>query len=85
MPKTARSPGAKALALAIAEARRAKNYSQKRLAEIMHCDPATVANIELGLRRVDAVELVIIARLLDMSPRNLIDLVAEATPDDQNF
>lgn len=85
MPNSVRNPGLAALADAIVAARTERGLSQRALAQLLPCDPATIANIELGLRRVDVVELVVIARCLDLSPEAIIGAVAAATPSTHRF
>lgn len=85
MPNSLRNPGLHALARAIVAARAERGLSQRALAKELPCDPATLANIELGLRRVDIVELIIIARRLDLDPQKLIREVADVIPQGHLF
>nr|WP_255532380.1 helix-turn-helix transcriptional regulator [Paracoccus sp. IB05] len=51
--------------------------TQRDPAQRLGCQPATVANIETGQRRVDVIELVALANALGVSPHRLFDSVVE--------
>ncbi len=77
MTNTIRTSGFQALTTALIGARKAAGMTQRDLAQHLGCQPATVANIETGQRRVDVIELVALANALGVSPRDLFDKVVE--------
>lgn len=81
MTNTIRSAGFQALTEALARGRAAKGWTMRDLAKELNCHVHTVANIEHGQRRIDVVELIAIARALDLDPEALFRLVVrEITP-----
>lgn len=85
MPKTARSPGSVALGNEILRLRTAKNLTQTQLADLVETVQATIAKIEKGIRGVDSVEVVVLARALSVDPESLIAVVNGSTPANQTF
>lgn len=85
MGGTIRTPGLTALIDELVGAREAAGLTQRQLARKIGTTQTKVARFEVGSRRVDVVELVVLARALDLSPEDLIRLVADATPADQRL
>jgi len=85
MGGTIRTPGLTALIDELVGAREAAGLTQRQLARKIGTTQTKVARFEVGSRRVDVVELVVLARALDLSPEDLIRIVAEATPQDQRL
>lgn len=75
MTNTIRTTGFQALVAALVSARKAAGLSQRDLAAKLDCLPATTANIETGQRRVDVIELVALARALNISAADLFAVV----------
>lgn len=72
----------RAVTAALIEARHAAGMMQRDLAAKLGCLPATVANLEAGQRRIDIVELVVLARALNASPEALIKTMLDAMEGD---
>ncbi|WP_073034935.1 helix-turn-helix domain-containing protein [Roseovarius pacificus] len=85
MTKSIRSSGLLALGNSILDYRTAKGWSQRDLARETGLRQSFIAKLEKGLRRVDVVELVVIARLLDIPPAELLSKVEIATPRDHTI
>lgn len=80
MPKSIRSEGLKALGRAIAEAREERGMTQRQFAARLGIDQSVLARIEIGMRRLDVVEFISLARAMNMEPSVLLKVVEEATP-----
>lgn len=78
MPKSVHSKRQLLVASAISAARRSKGMSQASVAKALGRHQPFIANIESGERRVDIVELVDIARIVDMDLQILIDSLTMA-------
>ncbi|TIN98515.1 MAG: helix-turn-helix transcriptional regulator [Mesorhizobium sp.] len=65
MPKSVHSERHRMIASALASQRRAKGLSQAEVAKILGRHQPFIANIESGERRVDLVELMDIAKIID--------------------
>ncbi|MFC6642233.1 MULTISPECIES: helix-turn-helix domain-containing protein [Sulfitobacter] len=61
--------------------RMAAGMSQARLAEVLGKPASYVAKYELGERRLDAVELCVILRIISADPRLFFAKLFEASPD----
>ena len=85
MPKSIRSPGLLALGRAIAEFRQSQGLSQEQFAARIGCQQSFVAKVELGVRRLDVVELIVLARGMQVKAVDLLRRVEEATPDSQRI
>ena len=85
MPKSIRSDGLRALGRAVAEIRRERSLTQREFAASIGSSKTFIARIELGTRRIDVVELVVLARLIGVDPTDLLERVADATPSDQEL
>jgi transcriptional regulator with XRE-family HTH domain len=79
MPKTVHSGGHEALCQALIDARKAAGMTQAELASRLRCHQSFVARIESGERRVDVVELVVLARALGVKAAALLDVAEAAT------
>ena len=85
MAKTIRSSGHHALCDALVAARRAAGLTQADLARRLHAHQSLVARIESGERRVDVVELVVLARALGTQATTLLAAVEQATEPDHRI
>ncbi|MDV7142962.1 helix-turn-helix transcriptional regulator [Tropicimonas sp. TH_r6] len=83
MPKSIRSPGLLALGNAIASIRTCRGMSQAEFALALGYQQSFIAKIELGNRRLDVVELVVLARAMEVDPIELLKVVVQATPVSQ--
>jgi len=72
MTKSLRTAGHAALTHALVAARQQSGLTQQELAARLGRSQSFVAKIELGERRVEVVELVEIARILDVPTADLI-------------
>jgi transcriptional regulator with XRE-family HTH domain len=70
---------------ALVEARRRASLTQHQLAALLDVPQPTVARIETGKRKVEAVELVVIARALDIDVVDLMRRLEQATPEGERF
>lgn len=75
MPKSLHSERHKLIADAVAERRRAKGMTQAQLAKVFGRHQPFIANIESGERRIDMVELLDLAEIIDLDVHDLIDRV----------
>ena len=82
MPKTLRSPRQVRLIDLLVEQRKRAGLSQADLAKRLDRYQSVVSSIESGGRRVDVVELLDIADVIDMDVHALIDDLI-ATPKDR--
>lgn len=73
MAKTLHSKRQEVLVTAIAEQRRAKGLSQAQVAEVLGRHQPFIANIESGERRVDLLELLTIANIIELDIHALVD------------
>ncbi|MFM2388475.1 MAG: hypothetical protein RLZZ437_30 [Pseudomonadota bacterium] len=85
MARTIRSPGHEALCQALIDARHAAGLTQADLAVRLHCHQSFVARVESGQRRIDVVELVVLARALGMEAGRVLQLVEAATPGEHRI
>lgn len=79
MAKTIRSEGHEALCKALIEARKAAGLTQSELASRLRCHQSFVARVESGERRIDVVELIVLARALSVPSSALLDVAEAAT------
>ena len=82
MAKTIRSNGQTALCQALVDARIKAGLGQEDLAVKLKCHQSLVARIESGQRRVDVVELVVLARALGFDLFEVLAIVEAATEPD---
>ena len=76
--ETIHSPAHRAVAEALAAARKRAGLSQRALAARLGQLPSTVAKMELGDRRLNLVELVRLAEALGEDPRCLVVEMVDA-------
>lgn len=82
MPKTLWSDAQSALVAALVQARKTAGLSQAALAMQLRCQQSLIARIESGERRIDVVELIVLARALGTDPGAILAHVAQAVPLD---
>ena len=70
---------------ALVEARLRASLTQAELAALLQVSQPAVARIETGNRKVGAVELVVISRVLGIDVIELMRRVEQATPADERF
>ena len=79
MAKTIRSKGHQALCEALIVARVKAGLTQTDLAKRLRCHQSFVARVESGQRRVDVIELIVIARAIGTSSVELLATSEAAT------
>jgi transcriptional regulator with XRE-family HTH domain len=82
---TIRSPGHEALCAALVAARRDVDLTQAELAQRLRCHQSFVARIESGERRIDVIELVVLARALGTTAASLLAQAEAHTPPDHRI
>ncbi|WP_137933572.1 helix-turn-helix domain-containing protein [Mesorhizobium comanense] len=75
MPKSLHSKRHLMIAAALAEQRRSKGLSQAQVAKALGRHQPFIANIESGQRRVDLVELLELAEIIDLDVLALVKQV----------
>ena len=85
MTKTIRSTAHVALCEALINARKASGSTQAGMAERLKCHQSLVARIESGERRIDVVELVVLARAIGVVPSMILEQVVDATEPDHRI
>lgn len=80
-----RSAGYRALLTGLKDARTRSGLTQADLAAKIGRPQSFIAKIENGERRVDVVEMVVLARLLRVDPAILLARVEKATPRSQKL
>jgi|TARA_R110002073_G_scaffold88064_5_gene209079 ribosome-binding protein aMBF1 (putative translation factor) len=83
--KTIRSKGQVALCQALVDARKSAGLGQDDLADRLKCHQSLVARIESGERRIDVVELVVLARAIGFDPFDVLAIVEAATEPDHRI
>ena len=78
MPKSMHSPEHRILCKKLAELRESQELTQRELAERLDVVPSWVANVELGERRVDLIELVWLCEALEIDPSKTIAKLVDA-------
>jgi ribosome-binding protein aMBF1 (putative translation factor) len=73
--KTLRSQGHRALVSVLVDARQKAGLTQRALASRLKRPHSFVGRIEAGERRIDVVEFIEIARVLDLDPMKLFERV----------
>lgn len=81
MAKTIRSSGHEALRVALIAARKAAGLTQAGLATKLNCHQSFVARVESGQRRIDVIELVVLARAMGADVVKILSIVQDATED----
>ncbi|KRS13587.1 MULTISPECIES: helix-turn-helix domain-containing protein [Roseovarius] len=85
MANTIRSKGQEALCQALVDARKNAGLGQDDLADRLKCHQSLVARIESGERRIDVVELVVLARAIGFDPFEVLAIVEAATEPDHRI
>lgn len=85
MAKTIRSSGHEALRDALIAARKSAGLTQADLALRLRCHQSFVARVESGERRVDVVELIVLARALEIDAAVLLAATEAATEQDHRI
>ncbi|MDF1671317.1 MAG: helix-turn-helix transcriptional regulator [Roseovarius sp.] len=85
MAKTIRSPGHEALRDALIVARKTAGLTQAELAEKLKCHQSFVARIESGERRIDVIELIVLARAKNANAAKLLVRAEGATEQDHRI
>lgn len=85
MAKTIRSTGQLALCQALVDARIKAGIGQQDLAVKLKCHQSLVARLESGQRRVDVIELVVLARAIGFDPYEVLAIVEAATGPDHRI
>lgn len=85
MVRTIRSSGHEALRRALVEARQAAGLTQAELALRLGAHQSMVARIEGGERRIDVVEMIVLARALEIDPAVLLTETERATAGDHRI
>ena len=85
MANTIRSKGQLALRQALVDARKNAGLGQEDLADRLKCHQSLVARIESGERRIDVVELVVLARAIGFDPFEVLAIVEAATEPDHRI
>jgi transcriptional regulator with XRE-family HTH domain len=75
MPKSLHSEGHQIIATALAEQRRLKGMSQVQVTQAVGRHQPFIANIESGQRRVDLVELLELAMVIDLDVGALVQRI----------
>lgn len=85
MAKTIRSSGHEALRDALIAARKSAGLTQEQLATRLKQHQSFVARVESGERRIDVVELIVLARALETEAANLLAETERATELDHKI
>ncbi|MCW5680006.1 MAG: helix-turn-helix domain-containing protein [Xanthobacteraceae bacterium] len=81
MPKSIFSPRHKRLAELVARQRRAAGLTQAEVARKLGRHQPFVANIESGERRLDVVEFLQLATVIDLDPHATLKIIAKIPED----
>ncbi|MBO6895669.1 MAG: helix-turn-helix transcriptional regulator [Roseibium sp.] len=85
MAKTIRSKGQMALCKALVDARDRAGLSQEDVAARLKCHQSLVARIESGQRRIDVVEVIVLARAIGFDTTEILAIVEAATELDHRI
>ncbi|MDE4142860.1 helix-turn-helix domain-containing protein [Phaeobacter gallaeciensis] len=85
MAKTIRSSGHEALRDALIAARKSSGLTQAELATRLKCHQSFVARVESGERRIDVIELIVLARALGVGTSMLLAAAEGATESDHRI
>ncbi|MDA8747033.1 helix-turn-helix domain-containing protein [Litoreibacter sp.] len=85
MAKTIRSSGHEALREALIAARKTAGLTQAQLASRLKQHQSFVARVESGERRIDVVELIVLARALGAETVSLLAATEAATEPDHRI
>jgi transcriptional regulator with XRE-family HTH domain len=78
-----RSAGYRTLLAELKAARLSANLTQADLAKKLGRPQSFIAKIENGERRIDIIEMIVVARHMDLDLAKLVAVVAKATPKSQ--
>nr|WP_275116250.1 helix-turn-helix transcriptional regulator [Aliiroseovarius subalbicans] len=67
------------------DARQKAGFSQKELAARLKCHQSLVARLESGERRIDVVELIVLARAIGFDASEILAIVEAATEPDHRI
>lgn len=81
MPSSLHSPRHRVISAALKEARLAKGMTQAQLAQALERHQPFVVAVEKNQRRIDLVELMDMAAILDLDIAALVKRLAETAPD----
>nr|WP_209037746.1 helix-turn-helix transcriptional regulator [Mameliella alba] len=73
------------MCLTLIEARQKAGLTQAALAARLKCQQSLIARIESGERRIDVVELIVIARAIGIPTESVVKAVEKSVPDDQSL
>lgn len=85
MAKTIRSSGHEALRDALIAARKNAALTQAELADRLRCHQSFVARVESGERRIDVIELIVLARALEVDAAEFLSAAEAATEPDHRI
>ena len=85
MAKTIKSSGHEALRDALIAARKTAGLTQAELAERLKCHQSFVARVESGERRIDVIELIVLARAMGVAAADLLSIAEVATEADHRI
>ena len=85
MAKTIRSSGHEALRDALIAARKTAGLTQAELASKLKCHQSFVARVESGERRIDVIELIVLARAMGADASALLTVADVATEMDHRI
>ena len=85
MTKTIRSSGHEALREALIAARKAAGLTQAELATKLKCHQSLVARVESGERRIDVIELIVLARAIGTEAGDLMSVAEQETALDHRI
>jgi len=85
MPKSIRSAGLLELGKAIVEHRVNLGMSQREFAASLGYRQSLISKIELGHRRIDIVEFIVLARSMDVDTAWLLNRIEAVVPQNQRI
>ena len=85
MTKTIYTEAQAALCEAITVARKDAGLSQMEMAAKLNCHQSMIARVESGQRRIDVIELIIIARAIGVDPYEIIGGLWDKVPEGQGL
>jgi transcriptional regulator with XRE-family HTH domain len=83
--KTIRSSGHEALRDALIVARKNAGLTQEQLATRLKCHQSFVARVESGERRIDVIELIVLARAIEVDAAELLAVTERETDADHRI
>lgn len=79
MAKTIRSSGHEALRESLTAARKAAGLTQADLAKRLKCHQSLIARLESGQRRIDVIEMIVLARAIGLDAHDLLASAERST------